>query len=296
MASPTGRLKILKTYKLFIGGKFPRTESGRYLVATKSNGKSSPKIVANYSQASRKDLRDAVRAARGAQSSWANSSAYLRGQILYRMAEMLESRGQSFREELSEFGKSPEKANQEIAASIDRLVYFAGWSDKVDSVFGTVNPVASSHWNVTSLEPTGVVGLICPDEPSLLGLVTLVAATVVTGNAVVAIASETNPLSAVSFAEVLATSDLPNGVVNILTGKRSELAPGLSSHMDINGVIDGSSDLEIAKGIEEGVSQNVKRVHRWLFAPQEWYQSTAEDPYRILDAMEFKTAWHPRGF
>ncbi len=296
MANESGRLKVLKTYKLFIGGKFPRTESGRYLVATKQNGKSPPKHVANYCQASRKDLRDAVRAARNAQTGWAGATAYLKGQILYRMAEMLESRTETFREELRDLGQTREKAAREVTASIDRLVYYAGWSDKLTSVFGSVNPVASPHWNVTSIEPTGVVGLICPDEPALLGLVTGVAASIVSGNSVVAIASEKMPLPAISFAEVLATSDLPAGVVDILTGKRAELAPVLAGHMDVNAIVDASADAEIAKIVAEGAGINVKRVQAWNLTLKDWFQAPAEDPYRILDTVEFKTAWHPAAY
>ncbi|MFT5468526.1 MAG: acyl-CoA reductase-like NAD-dependent aldehyde dehydrogenase [Verrucomicrobiales bacterium] len=285
------RLKILKTYKLFIGGKFPRTESGRYAVAKNPEGEH----VANYCKASRKDLRDAVRAARGAQSGWAKATAYLRGQIIYRIGEMVEGRAAQFVEELEQAGLSTDEARREVAATVDRLVYYAGWSDKFDSVFGSVNPVASPHWNVTSSEPMGVVGLICPDQPGLLSLATLTAVAVVSGNAVVALASEKTPLPSITFAEAIATSDVPGGVINILTGERTELAPILAEHMDVNGVIDASGDSEIAKTVAEGSGLNVKRTPRWKLSGEEWFGSKAEDPYRILDAVEFKTAWHPAG-
>ena len=291
MATEDNRLKVLKTYKLFIGGKFPRTESGRYLVAADQSGEH----VANYCQASRKDLRDAVRAARRAQDGWARATAYLRGQILYRIGEMVEGRAAQFVEELEQSGKSGEDAKREIEATVDRLVYYAGWSDKFDSVFGSVNPVASPHWNVTASEPMGVVGLICPDEPGLLALATLVAAAGVSGNAVVAIASEKTPLPAITFAEAIATSDVPGGVINILTGVRAELAPVLAEHMDVNGVIDASGDSAIAKTVAEGAGFNVKRTPNWKLTAADWFGEKAEDPYRILDAVEFKTAWHPAG-
>ncbi|MEM1294730.1 MAG: aldehyde dehydrogenase family protein [Verrucomicrobiota bacterium] len=296
MANESGRLKVLKTYKLFIGGKFPRTESGRYLVASKKSGKSQPIHVANYCQASRKDLRDAVRAARKAQSGWQNSSAYLKGQILYRIAEMLESREDTFREELRITGMTREKVAKEVAASVDRLVYFAGWSDKLSAVFSSVNPVSSPHWNTTSLEPSGVVGLICPDEPGLLGLVTMVSAAIVTGNSVVVLASENSPLVAISLGEALATSDVPAGVVNILTGLRKELVPVFASHMDVNAVVDGSGDPEVQATFAEGRASNVKRAAAWTLSESDWFKNSAEDPYRILDTVEFKTAWHPTAY
>ena len=257
MANESGRLKVLKTYKLFIGGKFPRTESGRYLVATKQSGNSSPIHVANYCQASRKDLREAVRAARKAQDGWQGASAYLRGQILYRIAEMLESREETFREELRNAGLTRDQAAREVVNCVDRLVYYAGWSDKVSAVFGTVNPASSPHWNTTSIEPTGVVGLVCPDEPGLLGLVTMVSAAIVSGNTVIALCSEKHPLSSISFGEVLATSDLPGGVVNLLTGLRNELAPVLAEHMDVNAIVDGTGDAGIREILAEGRATNI---------------------------------------
>lgn len=291
MATESSRIPVLKTYKLFVGGKFPRTESGRYSVAKNPEGEH----VANFCKASRKDLRDAVRAARSAQAGWAKATAYLRGQILYRIGEMVEGRAAQFAEELEQAGLDPAAAKREVGATVDRLIYYAGWSDKFDSVFGSVNPVASPHWNVTASEPMGVVGLICPDEPGLLGLATLTAAAVVSGNAVVAIASEKTPLPAITFAEAVATSDVPGGVVNILTGERAELTPILAEHMDVNGVIDASGDSEIAKTVAEGAGLNVKRTPSWTLSGEDWFGPKAEDPYRILDAIEFKTAWHPAG-
>ena len=278
MANESARLPVvLKTYKLFIGGKFPRTESGRYLVARDRKDQH----VANYCHASKKDLRDAVRAARKAQSGWASSSAYLKGQILYRMAEMMEARADALAGELRDAGLTAPNARKEVDASIDRLIYYAGWSDKYSSVFGSVNPVASPHWNVTSLEATGVVVVIGPDEPGLLGLVTLVSAAMVSGNAVVGLASEVHPLPAMTFAEVAATSDVPGGVINLLTGKRAELAPIMASHMDVNAIVDASCDEEIRNVVAEGAAANVKRISQWGLKRNDWFSDEAENPYRI---------------
>jgi len=289
MAASPPRLAVAKTYKLFIGGSFPRSESGRYLIARTPNGDH----VANYCNASRKDLRDAVRIARAAQPAWQSASAFLRGQILYRAAEVLESRRAAFLPELALAGYDPKSAARQVDLAIDRLVHYAGWTDKLSAVFGSVNPVASPHWNVTSPEPCGVTGVVCPDSPSLLGLVTLIAAPLVTGNAVVAIASEKEALSAISFAEVLAVSDVPSGVVNILTGIRSELAPGLASHQEVNTILDAAGDEPVSKILAGGASANLKRVHHWHLTSAQWEGEDAENPYRILDTVEFKTAWHP---
>ena len=231
--SESPRLKVAKTYKLFVDGKFPRSESGRYYALTGSGGK----LVANVSRASRKDFRDAVVAARAAFSGWSGKSAYLRGQILYRVAEMLESRSAQFAAELNDQGRSQARARAEVQASIDRLVYFAGWSDKFQQVFSSVNPVASSHFCFSLLEPTGVVAVIAPERSGLLGLVTNLAASIVGGNTAIVLASETRPLSAISFAEVLQAGDVPPGVANILTGYRAELAEQFASHMDVNALI-----------------------------------------------------------
>ena len=290
----TKRLAVLKTYKLYIGGKFPRTESGRTMIATDAK---TGEHLAHYCHASRKDLRDAVRAARSAQSGWAGTTAYLRGQILYRMAEMLESRRACFITELRQgSGISEAKATEEVDASIDRLVWFAGWTDKLSQIYGSVNPVAGSYFNFTTPEPTGVVGIFAPDSPALLGLVSTMASTILTGNTGVILASETSPLPAISLAEALATSDLPGGVVNLLTGKRAELTSWLAEHMDVNAIIDASGDSKLAAILQAGSATNVKRFASHACAKaSDWFGETGRDPYRILDTVEFKTAWHPIG-
>lgn len=288
------RLSVLKTYKLYIGGKFPRTESGRTMTATDAK---TGEHLAHYCHASRKDLRDAVRAARVPQSEWAGSSAYLRGQILYRMAEMLESRRETFVSGLARgSGLTPTKANEEVDASIDRLVWFAGWTDKLSQVYGNINPVSGSYFNFTTPEPTGVVGIFSPDSPALLGVVSTVASTILTGNTCVVLASETCPLPSVNFAEVLATSDLPGGVVNLLTGQRRELASWLAEHRDVNAVIDASGENGVAETLQAGSATNVKRfASHACRKPRDWFGEPGRDPYRILDTVEFKTAWHPIG-
>jgi len=291
---PRRRLTVFKTYKLFIGGQFPRSESGRTMSATHATEGTH---LAHYSHASRKDLRDAVAAARGALGKWSGASAYLRGQILYRAAEMLESRAPAVAEELvANAGGSVKSARREIEAAVDRLVHFAGWSDKYGQVFSSVNPVASPHFNFTSPEPAGVVGVFAPDRPALLGLVTLVSRCLLSGNTVVALASETAPLPALSLAEVFATSDLPGGALNLLTGSRAELAPWLASHMDVNAIVDGSGDAGTFRVLQEGSAANLKRVaSHALDGEEDWFGETATDPYRILDTVEMKTAWHPIG-
>lgn len=288
------RLRVLKTYKLFIGGKFPRTESGRTMTAQHAT---TGEHLAHYCHASRKDLRDAVVAARSALAGWSGTSAYLRGQILYRAAEIIEGRTDSFAGEISDLtGQSPKASKGEVEAAIDRLVYFAGWTDKYSQVFSSVNPVASSHFNFTFPEPDGVVGLFAPDEPSFLALVSLIAQIILSGNTVVALASETAPLPAVSLGEALATSDLPGGVINLLTGRRAELAPWLAGHMDVNAIIDASGDAATFAMLQAGAGDNLKRVHSHaLSSPADWSTDSARDPYRILDTVEFKTAWHPMG-
>jgi acyl-CoA reductase-like NAD-dependent aldehyde dehydrogenase len=288
------RLPVLKTYKLYIGGKFPRTESGRTMTATKS---SDGTHLAHYCHASRKDFRDAVVAARSAFPGWRSATAYLRGQILYRAAEMTESRADSFISELVDStGVSKSKAKAEVEASIDRLVHFAGWTDKYGQIFSSVNPVASSHFNFSTPDPTGVVVALAPDDPGLLGLVSLMGQIILSGNTVVLLASETNPLPALSLAEALATSDLPGGVVNLLTGKRDELAPWIASHMDVNAVVDGAGDSDVLAMLEGGAADNLKRVSDHSLPEKEaWFGEDAANPYRILDTVEFKTAWHPMG-
>lgn len=288
----SNRLTVLKTSKLYIGGRFVRTESGRSLPVLAADGSH----LSHYCWASRKDARETVRAARGAQSAWAASSAYLRGQILYRMAEMLEERGESFEKLLTQTGVEVSAARREVSAAVDRLVYFAGWSDKITAVFGSVNPVSSPHFNFTTPEPTGVVALFCPARPSLLGLVTLIGASLVMGNALVVLVSETDPLPGAAFAEVLATSDVPAGVVNLLTGKADELAPVLADHLDVNAIVAAGMDEDTRRCLAEGAGRNLKRVHLVDLKEDAWYGEAGEDPYRILQTVEMKTAWHPVGF
>lgn len=286
------RLDVRKTYKLFIGGKFPRSESGRCLPAKSPGGEH----LDNFSHASRKDFRDAVSAARAAFGGWSSASAYNRGQVLYRAAEMLQNRAAELVHEIARStGVTAAKAKREVSTTIDRLVHFAGWTDKYSQVFGSVNPVATSHFNFTTPEPTGVVVVLTPDEPSLLALVSLIAPVVLAGNAVVAVASEKFPLPAATFAEILATSDLPAGAVNILTGKRAELAPHIASHMDVNAIINGIDDRALSGRLQGGTALNLKRYANHSLAPADWFTAQAEDPYWILDTIEFKTAWHPIG-
>lgn len=284
------RLPVLKTYKLYIGGKFPRGESGRVVPARSLDGKTH---LANYCTASRKDFRDAVVAARKAQPGWAKATAYNRGQILYRAAEMAELRRAELEAELHRAGVRD--ASSEVDAAIDRLVHHAGWTDKFSQLFSTVNPVATPHFNFTFPEPTGVAVAVCPDAPALLGLVSLVAPAILSGNACVVLASETVPLVAITFAEILATSDLPGGVVNILTGSRKELASHFASHMDVNAIIDGSGDETVSATLRGGSAFNLKRYAAHPLTAKEWSSEKAEDPFWILDTVEMKTAWHPIG-
>jgi acyl-CoA reductase-like NAD-dependent aldehyde dehydrogenase len=286
------RLGVQKTYKLLIGGKFVRSESGRVLAAAGANGKP----LANYSRASRKDFRDAVAAARSAFAGWSEQSAYLRGQILYRAAEMLEMREGELRAELARAAGGKEKhARMEVEQTIDRLVHYAGWTDKFSQIFSAVNPVASSHFNFTMPEPTGVVVVVCPDEPPLLALVSLLAPVILAGNTAIVLASTKSPLPALTFSEIIATSDLPGGVVNILAGDRTELAPYFASHMDVNAIVDASGDDEIGRELQRGGSLNVKRYVRRDLRAADWGTRDAENPYWILDTVEMKTAWHPIG-
>jgi acyl-CoA reductase-like NAD-dependent aldehyde dehydrogenase len=286
----SARLEVKKTYKLFIGGKFPRSESGRYLPAKSARGEH----LDNFAHASRKDFRDAVVAAGAAFAGWNKASAYNRGQILYRAAEMLQNRaGELVNEITRSTGVSPAKAKREVSLAVDRLVYFAGWTDKYSQIFGSVNPVASSHFNFTLPEPVGIVVVLAPDEPSLLALVSLVAPVILSGNTAVVVSSEKFPLPAATFAEILATSDLPGGVVNLLAGKRAELVPHIATHMDVNAIVDGAGNPEVSAKLQAGVATNLKRYT--THAVTDWFSSKAEDPYWILDTVEFKTAWHPIG-
>lgn len=291
-ASSGGRLGVLKTYKLYIGGKFPRTESGRFYKLTSPDGR----VLANVCQGSRKDFRNAVVAARAAQSGWAKATAYLRGQIVYRIAEMLEGRTSQFVSELVQQGADPSEAQAEVAAAIDRLVYYAGWSDKYQQVFSSVNPVASCHFNFSILEPTGVVALLAPEAgkgASLLGLISTIIPAIVGGNSVVALASTSKPLCAISFAEVLATSDLPGGVVNLITGERGELASHFASHMDVNATVYCGEFGDTLAKLRTEAAANVKRVIHHDRA--DWFPAVAQSPYAILDTQEVKTTWHPIG-
>ena len=278
-----GRLPVAKTYKLFIDGAFPRSESGRTFPVHGPDGT----LLANAARASRKDLRDAVRTARAAQEGWAARTAYNRGQVLYRVAEMLEGRRTELATLLSYTGLGTEAAEEEVEATIDRWVWYAGWSDKVHHVLGTVNPVAGPYFNFTVPEPTGVVGLVAPARPALLGLVSRLVPAIVGGNTVVVVTGGDASLVAVILGEVLATSDVPAGVVNILTGERAELLPWLISHLDVNAVdLTGAAD-DLEAEVVAQAAANVKRV---VFGDVE-----EESPYTIADFMEMKTLWHPIG-
>jgi acyl-CoA reductase-like NAD-dependent aldehyde dehydrogenase len=288
----SSRLEVKKTYKLYIGGKFPRSESGRYLPAQSASGTH----LDNFSHASRKDFRDAVVAARAAVDGWSKASAYNRGQILYRAAEMLQNRASELVAELTRATEvSATTAKREVTLAIDRLVHFAGWTDKYQQVFGSVNPVASSHFNFTTPEPTGVVAVFAPDEPALLALVSLLVPVILSGSTVIVVASEKYPLPAVTFSEILATSDLPGGVVNLLTGKRAELAPHIAAHLDVNAIVDGAGDAEVGAKLQGGTAINLKRYANRSLSAKDWFTSKGEDAYAILDTVEFKTAWHPIG-
>lgn len=289
MATQAARIPVAKTYKIYIGGKFPRTESGRYYELQDARGK----VIANICRSSRKDFRNAVVAARSAQGGWAAASAYLRGQILYRIAEMLEGRRDQFVAEMTIEGVNKRAARNEVDAAIDRLIYYAGWADKYQQIFSAVNPVASSHFNFSVLEPTGVVAVLAPEHSGLLGLVSNIAPAIVGGNTCVVLASESLPLNAVSFAEVLHAADVPGGVVNILTGFRSELSGQFASHMDVNAVVYCDADADTARQVQEQAADNIKRVI--ARAGLDWAKDAAANPYLISDTQETKTTWHPIG-
>lgn len=279
------RLTVNKTYKLYIGGKFPRTESGRYYELKGKKGN----LLANVSHGSRKDFRNAVVAARKAFRGWWEANAYLRGQILYRIAEILEGRAEQFEDELRAQGSTPAAARKEVLKAIDLFVHYAGWSDKFQALFSSVNPVASPHFNFSVPEPTGVVAAAAPERSGLLGLSSVIAPIIVGGNSGVVLASHSRPLCSVTLAEVLNSSDLPGGVVNILTGMRDELLPHLSSHMDVNALLLCSDDPAEQKLVQGEAVENVKRVRLHPDAPLD------ESPYHILDFQEIKTTWHPVG-
>ena len=283
----TTRLEILKTYKIYIGGQFPRTESGRYYIASSNKGLK----LANVCLCSRKDFRDAVVAARGAFGGWSGRAAFNRGQILYRIAEMLEGRKAQFIDELMKQDASRAQAENEVSLCIDRLIYYSGWCDKFQQLFSTVNPVASSHFNFSVPEPIGVVAAIAPQADSLLGLVSLIAPIIAGGNTCIVLAAHSKPLCAVTFAEVLNSSDLPGGVVNILTGKVSELIPFFADHMDVNAVVYCEADSSNQKMIREKAAMNLKRVS--FYDKVKWAHEEGQSPYFIMDFQEIKTTWHP---
>lgn len=283
------RLGVLKTYKIYIGGKFPRTESGRFYELTGKNGDP----IANICRSSRKDFRNSVVAARKAFAGWADRTAYNRAQILYRIAEMLEGRREQFVSELRLQGDSVRKAESEVNGSIDRLIYYAGWADKYVQVFSSVNPVSSSHFNFSVPEPTGVVTVMAPEESGLLGLISAMAPVIAGGNTCVILASHSKPLCSISLAEVLHSSDLPGGVVNILTGIRSELIDNFSTHMDVNAVIYCGDEPSEIKKVQENASINVKRAH--IIKSGRLNGVNTQDPYQIMATQEIKTTWHPVG-
>lgn len=286
-SAKVGRVPVMKTYKIFIGGKFPRTESGRYYQPKANDGKP----LANICRSSRKDVRDAVIAARGAVGGWAGRSAFNRGQILYRIGEMLEGRSAQFVHELMLHGATQQQAQSEVALSIDRWLHYAGWCDKYQAVFSSVNPTNSSHFNFSVQEPTGVVGIMAPDTTGLLGLVSMIGPVITGGNTCIVIASEGEPLPAVTFTEVLATSDLPGGVVNLLTGYRSELLKPLVTHMDINALVVADATKEERTMLDAEATCNLKRVVYPKVS--DWSQDEGQSPYFILDTQEVKTTWHP---
>jgi acyl-CoA reductase-like NAD-dependent aldehyde dehydrogenase len=283
------RVDVRKTYKLFIGGQFPRSESGYSYVVEDSKGR----FVANAAKASRKDARDAVVAARAAVKDWSGRTAYNRGQIVYRVAEIMEDRRPQFVEAVRQSeGLTAARANAVVDASIDRLVWYAGWADKITQLVGGANPVAGPFFNLSTPEPTGVVAVVAPEESSLLGLVSVVAPIIVTGNTAIVMTSYSRPLPAVTFAEVLATSDVPGGVVNILTGDPATTAPWLAGHMDVNAIdLTGVADPDLALSLEQGAAENLKRVRRP--ADEDWSLDPAID--RMTWVLETKTVWHPIG-
>jgi acyl-CoA reductase-like NAD-dependent aldehyde dehydrogenase len=280
------RLEIIKTYKIYIGGAFPRTESGRYYTPLNKKGEQ----LGNVCLCSKKDAKNAVVAARKAFGSWSERAAFNRGQILYRIAEMLEGRKSQFAEELILQGATPKAAEKEVTLSIDRIVYYAGWCDKISQVTGSVNPVSSSHFNFSVHQPTGVVGIIADQTTSLIGLISQVMPVIASGNTVVVLAAENTPLCAVTFAEVLHSSDVPGGVVNILTGNSAEPASVLGSHMDVNALLLGSDSKELNAALKKDSALNLKRV---IELQDDWNKEDAQGLYHITDFMELKTTWHP---
>ena len=284
------RLDVRRTAKLYLGGKFPRSESGRSYEVTGHDGA----LLANAARASRKDARDAVTAARAAFGAWSGATAYNRGQVLYRVGEMLEGRRDQFVAELRDaLGLTAKQARDEVDATIDRWVWYAGWSDKFQQVDGTANPVAGPYFDFSLPEPTGVVAVIAPQDAPLLGLVSVIAPVIVAGNTCVVVTSGDHPLPAVSLGEVLATSDVPGGVVNLLTGHVDELAPHLAAHMDVNAIDLSGADVDAATELEVAAADNLKRVVRPPAGRVDWAETP--DPRRILAFTETKTVWHPMG-
>lgn len=291
MAADRRRLAVRRTHKLYVGGDFPRSESGRSYPAVDADGA----VVARVARASRKDVREAVRAARAAFPGWSGKTAYNRGQVLYRVAELMEGRRDQFVEEVRRAGASDPDAGVDTA--IDRWVWYAGWADKLAQVFGSSNPVAGPYFNFSVPEPTGVVGVVAPASSSLLGLVSRLAPVIVSGNTCVVVASETRPLPAITLAEVLATSDLPGGVVNLLTGFAAELVGPLAAHMDVNALDLAGLDLALYRDAELAAAENVKRVVPPVKLPaRDWLSDDkGQDPYWIAAFLEIKTVWHPVG-
>ncbi|MEA2570391.1 MAG: hypothetical protein QOI24_2392 [Acidobacteriota bacterium] len=286
------RLNVRKTYKLYINGEFPRTESGRSYAVMSKGGE----LLANASRGSRKDLRNAVQAARKAQSGWGGKTAYNRGQILYRIAEVCEARAAELIDELRRAGSSAAEAKREVEQVVDRWVYYAGWSDKYPQVFSSVNPVAGPYYNFTIPEPTGVVGVVAPETPSLLGLVSRIAPAIVGGNVVVAITSESKPLPAITLAECFETSDVPPGVINLISGIKSELVPWLAAHMDVNAIDTTGVVADAIAKVQQTAAENVKRVVHFDGASIGWNDARlSQSPYAIFDFQELKTVWHPMG-
>jgi len=285
------RLPITKTPKVYVGGAFIRSESGRTFPLKDAAGN----FFANIPQCTRKDLRNAVEAAAKAGPGWAKRTPYNRGQIIYRLAEMLEARQADLADALAVGGASRSAGAKEIAATIDRLIYYAGWADKYEQVLGNVNPVAAPYFNFTVTEPMGIVGVLAPEEAPLLGLVSLIAPVITSGNTVVALASTTQPYPAIALGEMLATSDLPGGVVNLLTGFRKEMVPTFATHTHLRAVA-GVAGADDRKALKLGAADSVKRVklHK-AEEPVDWFSEQAQSLYEIRDFVEFKTTWHPIG-
>ncbi len=281
------RIEVLKTYKLYIGGKFPRTESGRSYPLKNENGVE----IANMCTGSRKDFRNAVVEARKAQEPWANRMAYNRSQILYRLAEMLEGRKAQFIDELMQMGSTKKQAENEVFTSIDRLIYYAGWADKYQQISSSVNPVSGAFFNFSVQEPTGVVAVIAPEENGLIGLVSTIAPIIVSGNSCIVLASESKALCSISFAEVINSSDVPGGVINILTGNAEELIPHFSTHMDVNSLLYCGNDKKAIQLIKENSTTNLKRIV--IKKDIDWIKDDNESPYFITKFTEVKTTWHP---